>query len=467
MKQKMKKCLCLTLSFVFVLSNCTQLFAQAVPSTGVDIKATIPEELLTKVTEDMKSVKHNLKNLQFYADKVLKQSQFAEIEPYVLERYEKYLKEVEDLYTSVINRTVSYNKYLNSPWLDGTGASKTIISRAARKYSYNAPRLVVNNRAALEEGAAIKAIREEIGKVIDLGPKGVNYAANTAKVEKKMKSALNFLSERIEYYDYMLKGTPKAQEVLAGRVDELIAEGVITRERILSHLSELAKSNPEEFRFLGVLKEVKAGSLHTLDLSKAWRQYLKTIASKRAKAPVLGLMRHMSYETLISQLSPKHKKLIQDFPELIRESNYKYGSRKIWFKGATGPVMVIGIILTTALITQIKADNTFSLETISNRRLAELQTSIETNTAGIADKIMFYSNPQSDKLTSQDTKHFINSITLGMNLEEADKNFDVIDNILSEEALAANYDINTKLQNTLDEHLANINNKVAQDVGMI
>ena len=73
--------------------------------------------------------------------------------------------------------------------------------------------------------------------------------------------------------------------------------------------------------------------------------------------------------------------------------------------------MVIGIILTAALITEVKADNAFSLETVSNRRLAELQRSIENNTAGIADKIMFYSNPQSDKLTSENTRHFIKSIT--------------------------------------------------------
>ena len=36
----------------------------------------------------------------------------------------------------------------------------------------------------------------------------------------------------------------------------------------------------EEYRFLGILKEVKAGSKHVLDLSTAWRQYLKTIASR-------------------------------------------------------------------------------------------------------------------------------------------------------------------------------------------
>ncbi len=119
MKQKMKKCLCLMLSFVFVLSNCTQLFAQTVPTAldqqAIKAGATVPEKLLAKTTEDMAKVRHSLENLKFYADKVLKQSQFATVEPYVLERYNKYLKEVEDLYTSVVNRTIAYYKYLNSP----------------------------------------------------------------------------------------------------------------------------------------------------------------------------------------------------------------------------------------------------------------------------------------------------------------------------------------------------------------
>ena len=65
-----------------------------------------------------------------------------------------------------------------------------------------------------------------------MGPKGVNYAANTAQVEKQMQMTLNFLDERIKYYDYMLKGNMEAQQVLAARVDNLISEGVITRERV-------------------------------------------------------------------------------------------------------------------------------------------------------------------------------------------------------------------------------------------
>ncbi len=195
MKEKMKKCLCLMLSCVFVFSNCGQLFAQTVPTAAeqqaIKARATVPEELVTKLTKDIESVQHSLKNLEFYANKVLKQSQFASVEPSVLEHYNKYLKEVEDLYTSVVNRTVAYKQYLAYPWSDGSGAANTIISRAARQYDYHAPRLVVRD-VALEEGAAIKAIREEIGKVIDLGPKGVNYAANTAKVETQMKSTFKF-----------------------------------------------------------------------------------------------------------------------------------------------------------------------------------------------------------------------------------------------------------------------------------
>lgn len=471
MKQKMKKCLCLMLSFVFVLSNCTQLFAQTVPTSleqqGIKAGATVPEKLLAKTTEDMASVKHSLKNLKFYADKVLKQSQFATVEPYVLERYNKYLQEVEDLYTSVVNRTLAYNKYLNSPWLDGTGAADTIIARAARQYTSKAPRLVVNNRYALEEGAAIKAIREEIGKVIGLGPKGVHYAANTAKVEKQMQMTLNFLDERIEYYDYMLKGNTKAQKVLAERVDDLIAEGVITRERIIDYVIENMK--PEELRFVGVLKQAKAGGMTRVQMASELGKYLPAIGSKRAKSPILGLMRKASYKTLKSNLTPKTQKFIKDFPELLEEGNTAISSR-IAKKGLrVGPVAVIGALLTAALITEIKSDNHFGVETVSNRQLVNLQRSIDNGTAGDADIVMFYSNPQSDSLTNKDTKHFIKSFNLLMDLEEAEKNFDVIDNILSEEALAANYDtnVNEKVQSQLNEQLANISDKVSENIGMI
>ena len=44
MKQKMKKCLCLMLSFVFVFSNCSQLFAQDMKNTDMkDTRVTSQE----------------------------------------------------------------------------------------------------------------------------------------------------------------------------------------------------------------------------------------------------------------------------------------------------------------------------------------------------------------------------------------------------------------------------------------
>ena len=121
------------------------------------------------------------------------------------------------------------------------------------------------------------------------------------------------------------------------------------------------------------------------------------------------------------------------------------------------------------MITEIKSDNHFGIETVSNRDLVKLQRSVEAGTAGIADKVMFYSNPQSDSLTNKDTKHFITSFNLVMDLEEAEKNFDVIENILSDEALAVNYDINAneKVQNELDAQLANVSEKVAQYENML
>ncbi len=327
--------------------------------------------------------------------------------------------------------------------------------------------MVVNNRYALEEGAAIKAIREEIGKVIDLGPEGVHYAANTAKVEKQMQMTLNFLNERIEYYDYILKRNTKAQKVLTGRVDDLIAEGVITRERIINYVIENMK--PEEVRLVEVLKQAKAGGMTRLQMASELRKYLTAIGSKRAKSPILGLMRKASYKTLKSNLTPKTQKFIKDYPELLEEGNTAIPSR-IAKKGLrVGPVAVIGALLTAALITEIKSDNHFGVETVSNRQLVNLQRSIDNGTAGDADIVMFYSNPQIDSLTNKDTKHFIKSFNLLMDLEEAEKNFDVIDNILSDEALAANYDINAneKVQNELDAQLVNISEKVAQYENML
>ena len=465
MKQKMKKCLCLMLSFVFVLSNCTQLFAQTVPTVAeqqaIKAGATVPEELLAKATKDMETVKHSLKNLEFYANKVLKQSQFAKIEPYVLERYQKYLKEVEDLYTSVINRTVSYTKYLNQLGADLEGASETIIARASRQYSYKAPHLVVNNRVALEEGSAIRAIKEEIGKVIDLGPKGVNYAANTAKVEKDIMSIFDFLDKHIEYCDHMLKGTVKGQEVLTEGIDKLIAEGVIKREHVINYV--VNNMRPEEFRLVKVLKEAKAGTISRLAMARELRKYLTAIGSKKAKAPMIGVMRHISYKTLKSNLSPKTQKFIKDFPELLEE-----GGIPVAKKGMNiGPVAVVGALLTVGLITEVRSDNSFGIETVSNKELVNLQRSIENNTAGEADMVMFYSNAQSDRLTNTDTKHFIRAITLAMNLEEAENNFDIIDNILSEEGKGLSYNVDEELQNKLESELSNISDKVAKDIGVL
>ncbi|MBO4708019.1 MAG: hypothetical protein J5594_05655 [Elusimicrobiaceae bacterium] len=464
MEQKMKRCLCLMLSFVFAFSNYTQLFAQTVPTAAeqqaIKAGATVPEELLTKAMEDMSTVRSSLDKLKFYADKVLKESQFATIDLYDMKRYSRYLKEVEELYPSVVNRTLAYNKYLNAPWLDGTGGVETIIGRTAREYTYKAPRLVVNNRYALEEGATIRAIREEVSKVV--GPQSVNYAANTAKIQEKVKIALNFLEERIDFYDHMLKGNVRAQEVLAGRVDQLIAEGVITRERIIDYVVE--NMNPEELRFIEVLKEVKAGGL----TSDAIKKSLIRIAAKKAKSPMLGLMRNVSYETLKSKLTPKTKKFIKNFPELLEEGNTTISSRIAKRGLKVGPIAVISALLTAALITEVRNDNHFGVETVSNSRLANIQRSIDKGIAGDADEIMFYSHPQSDGLTEKDTKHFIKSITLAMNLEEAEKNFDMIDNILSEEALAlSNEGVNEELQNKLDEQLLTITDKVLQDVGMI
>ena len=223
---------------------------------------------------------------------------------------------------------------------------------------------------------------------------------------------------------------------------------------------------PEEVRFVEVLKQAKAGNLTRLQMAKELRKYLTAIGSKRANSPILGLMRHASYKTLKSNLTPKTEKFIKDFPELLEEGSTV--SSRVAKKGLrVGPLAVVGVLLTAALITEVRSDNHFGVETVSNRQLVNLQRSIDNGTAGDADIVMFYSNPQSDKLTAEDTKHFIKSITLAMNLEEAEKNFDVIDNILSEEALAANYDIDAEFQNELDEQLSTISDKVLQDVGMI
>ena len=54
MKQKMKKCLCLMLSFVFVLSNCGQLFAQNLTGKQKDRLGKVTEKERQEVTQFIK-----------------------------------------------------------------------------------------------------------------------------------------------------------------------------------------------------------------------------------------------------------------------------------------------------------------------------------------------------------------------------------------------------------------------------
>lgn len=463
MKQKMKKCLCLMLSFVFVLSNC-QLFAQAATAEDVvKIDAAISEDLLEKATKDMAAVKHSYENLYYYVQDLFQRSKVSEIDNFTIEHYRQYANEIEKSYTSLINRIDAYDKYLFRE------SQKDAMERVAYRYTAKKPRIVVRN-TAIAEGTAIQNLMEEVENVIKLyRTQGVYNRYAVEEIEKRVSALLNFLGERLQSAEYVLENRiPSGQNLLSEQIDKLIANGSITRESILKYLDE---TMPAESHFVEVIRNAKAaGEFNYVTISRELKTYLRAIGSKQGKSTTLRLMRRgMTYKSLEGYLKPEHQRLLRDFPVAAGKGAHLPPSAVVKGVLKVTPIMIVASVLTVNLIAEVRNDNQFTAETVGVREISKLQKRLENGEGSFADAVMFFTNSESDKIVNRNPKYLLSAINLAMTLEEANNDFEDIDAALVEEEklLAYNEAENEDIQATVDEQLASITDQVLEDVNMI
>ena len=211
-------------------------------------------------------------------------------------------------------------------------------------------------------------------------------------------------------------------------------------------------------------------------MAVGWKKYLKAIGSRHhAKSSVFKLMKTVSAQSLHSTAYTKgYENLLTDFP-VMPKKGYNRVARLGRKALNVTPLAIIGAFLTAAIIMETKSDNSFFANTIGPRAMKTIGDKINNNEASIGELYAYYNSPWTDSKwddenIDKNVKHFINVINLAIAAGNTEENFDAIDNMFVEEekSLAlAEEDVNKKVQSQLDEQLANISDKVSENIGMI
>lgn len=507
MKQKMKKCLCLMLSFMFVLSNCTQLFAQDlsgdVPKVltsreakvlsphdielmekygvarVVDVEVNLPTHkgIVTNMNEELKQLRHDFDAIKHYVDRVFGDAKHAEPRQFVIEGYSKFLEKFEQPYINFINEVNAYDAYVINE------TKKMPMERLAYKYTRRDPG--VEHYAAgyaLEEGSVFTKMKNRVKYVVDMGPQGVNNRTTglvteipgIEQVQDQVNAALSHVEERLNLAEAQINRITTNNEAIRAKLTKYLAETGTTADDVVEYA---LKTIPEhDLKFLSLVKATEKSKISKFRMAVGWKKYLKAIGSRHhAKSSVFKLMKTVSAQSLHSTAYTKgYENLLTDFP-VMPKKGYNRVARLGRKALNVTPLAIIGAFLTAAIIMETKSDNSFFANTIGPRAMKTIGDKINNNEASIGELYAYYNSPWTDSKwddenIDKNVKHFINVINLAIAAGNTEENFDAIDNMFVEEekSLAlAEEDVNKKVQSQLDEQLANISEKVSKDIGMI
>ncbi len=455
MKEKIKKYLCLMLSFVFVLSNC-QLFAQNIPSEMATVNPAISEATIADMEKELSNLQSDFGNLKRYINQLFGDIKHAEGSISAEKVFNKLLEDFEKPYAEFIKEVNIYDSYIT------VEAQKTPMERLAYKYTGRNP--LRTKMSITREGVEYSKLRDYVEYVLKkYRTTGVNFRSEVQQIQGKVNDILNCIEGRLALAEKQIKRTAIKNEEIYNLERAAVKIG-ITNDDVLKYAMRTIDKN--DLQLIGLIKSAEVGKTNRLGMALGLKKYLRAVGSRRAKAPLLGMIRKISYRSLKSNMNPKYSELLKDFP--IVDASGKYIKPKYTIKNAlkAAPIAVLGAVLTANLITEIKSDNSFGLESVGPMKMPEIQKDIETGKAGIADAFMFYSNDVSDSVVESNPEHLRNAINLGLALKEADDNFDEIDNLLAEVSLE-DYGFKNKVQADFDIQLNKAFDRILDDIEVL
>lgn len=460
MKQKMKKCLCLMLSFVFVFSNC-QLFAQKVPAAEAPIDQFVVENMQNEINYYREQL--NLMKEKVYC--IFGDAKHAEIRMDLVTEYKKLIGNFNS-YKDFISGVNTYDTYI------AREAQITDMDRLADKYMHR--KLAVEQflrEYPLEEGAVFQKAEEGVDEVVaKYRTIGVNFQDEVNEIYKRVEASLNYIEERLNLAENQINRIAKGNEEIYKKLLQFLEESGTTTDDIVKYAM---KHIPEDdLKFLALTKETELGKVSKLRMAKQYRDYLRKIGSrsKEARSSLIRLMRNIDPEKLHARAyKAGYEDLLHDFP-VLPENGYKniskFGRRAL----SSMPLLVVGVVLLSAAIVEVKSDNSYLDQTLGVRKMSEIAKKIETNSneLSIGEYAAYYNSPISDSKIIKDVRHLANLINLNIAAGKATEDFNTIDNLLlQEEKSLTLLDENEYIQKTLDKRFTNMSDIVSQYDNMI
>ena len=460
MKQKMKKCLCLILSFVFVLSNC-QLFAQNVPVA----EAPIEQFVVDNLQGELKYYREQLAYMRNTVSRIFGGSKHAEINLDFVREYQTLAKNFKE-YKNFIMGVNTYDTYI------ARESHVTHMDMLAEKYMHKRPTMEQLTAAyPLEEGAVFQKVEDGINEVVaKYRTRGVNFQDEVNAIYARVEASLNHIEERLSLAENQLNRVTKGNDEIQRNLLKFLEESGTTTDDVVKYA--LQNISEHDLKYLALVKETEVRNVSKLRMAKQYRDYLRFIrsGSKDAKTGLIRLMRTIDPEKLHARAYKQgYEDLLHDFP-VFPEKGYK-NVAKLGRKALRAmPLMIVGAVLTAAAIVEVKSDNSYLDQTIGVRKMSEIARKIETNSDELSfgEYAAYYNSPISDSKIETDVRHFANLINLNIAAGRAKEDFNTIDNLLVEaEKSLALADENEDIQNVLNEQLASMSDVVSEYENMI
>lgn len=276
-----------------------------------------------------------------------------------------------------------------------------------------------------------------------------------AKKEKEFENCIKYFQNRFDenFYKAIERDVERYNREIYGRVISFFREATNPVD-----IMEYAFKNsllPKEKAGIKLTLEAMDSEVSIGRLVKSIRGYLVEFGTKVKNVkyyPASGLTKFLEetdiagrtkYVNEIAELTPGSKNFVKDF-EKLEESQRRYVGKNItkgfWFLAG------LGVVVTTAYITDISAENHFNAAyTMSNRDLVYISRKIENGTASDKETFGFFKNPATEDHVNKDSIYTLNFVDLAANVYTADK--------LLETLQAQEQQLQGKVENSLFDNL--------------
>lgn len=471
------------LSFVFVLSNCNQLFAQEAVNmqqayraeAGVAIEPAVEQAVIEDMQMQLEELRRNFGYMKNYIYRLFGDVKHAENREYIEQGFRNFIEKFQKPYEDFIVGINSYDAYLNNELGKILkNPARGPMERLAQKYTNRGSSVEHFAKGyALEEGSVFLKMRENIEYVLSRWKtSGVNYRTDVQVYENQVNAALNHIETRLDMAQNKIVNVWEHNGQLYNRLAEFVEQSGTTTDDVVRYI---LKNIPEEdLKFLGLVKETEVRNVSKLRMAKGYRDYLRAIGSRsrEARSGLIRLMRTINPDRLHARAYKEgYETLLSNFP-ILPQMEYRRISRLGRKAIKEGPLLIIGAVLVAGLIVEVNSNNSFFADSLGPRAMRNIADKIDSNSDDLSQSeyLAFYNSGWSDRRIETNIKDFSNLINLTIAAGRAEEDFDVIDNLFVEEERnlsLASLDINEDVQNELDERLSNITNIVSEHENMI